>query len=159
MDPASLLEEIRFGYGPRLDHAPAPGGVDPDRVLAQLTAPDPEGARWDRPTLAERFVLIDRYNTEKKTAAGVQPDTSVLLKQTVRDDLESYFARPTFAAAGFVERLVNLWANRITISNVSGGVERVYPIASATTPSAPISPGATPTCCTRRCGIRACSST
>ena len=33
MEPASLLEEIRFGYGPRAGSTPALGGIDPDRVL------------------------------------------------------------------------------------------------------------------------------
>ncbi|MEO8241864.1 MAG: DUF1800 family protein [bacterium] len=124
MDQASLLEEIRFGYGPFQGSEPARGGVDADRVLAQLSAADPDGARWDRPTLAQRFVLIAQYNTEKKTAAGVLPETGAALKQSLLDDFETFVSRPAFARAGFVERLVNLWSNRITISNASGGVGR-----------------------------------
>ncbi|MBC7476946.1 MAG: DUF1800 family protein, partial [Pseudorhodobacter sp.] len=123
MEPASLLEEIRFGYGPRAGR-PLAVGFDVDRVLAQLTADDPDGAAWDRPTLASRYDLIQQYNTEKDTVAGVKPATAQALKAMQVADIETFVARPAFAAAGFVERLVNLWANRITISNASGGVVR-----------------------------------
>ncbi|MBC7477610.1 MAG: DUF1800 domain-containing protein [Pseudorhodobacter sp.] len=123
MEPASLLEEIRFGYGPRAGR-PLGVGFDVDRVLAQLTADDPDGAAWDRPTLASRYDLIQQYNTEKDTVAGVKPATAQALKAMQVADIETFVARPAFAAAGFVERLVNLWANRITISNASGGVVR-----------------------------------
>lgn len=124
MDPASLLEEIRFGYGPRLGAPLAGPGLDPDRVLAQLTAADPEGAVWDRPSLSDRFALFATYNAQKKTAAGASPDLAQTLKAMLVDDTTTFVARPAFAGAGFVERLVNLWANRITISNASGGVAR-----------------------------------
>ena len=123
MQPASVLEEIRFGYGPRLG-GPLSQGFDPDRVLAQLTADDPQGRAWDRPPLAERFALIADYNAQKKTAAGVAPETAAALKQQLVADTETFVGRPAHASAGFVERLVNLWANRITISNASGGVAR-----------------------------------
>ena len=123
MEPASLIEEIRFGYGPRAGQ-PLGRGFDADRVLAQLTADDPQGNAWNRPSLAERYVLIDQYNTEKDTAAGVLPATAQALKDTVVADTETFVARPAFAQAGFVERLVNMWANRITVSNASGGVTR-----------------------------------
>ena len=124
MDPASLLEEIRFGYGPRLGAVLASAGVDADRVLAQLTAADPDGSAWDRPPLADRFGLIADYNAQKKTTAGVSPDVAAALKRQLFDDTTTFVARPAFAAAGFVEQLVNLWANRITISNASGAVPR-----------------------------------
>ena len=123
VQPASLLEEIRFGYGPRAGQ-PLGMGFDPNRVLAQLTAADPQGSAWDRPSLADRYGLIDQYNTEKDTAAGVLPATAQALKAVQIADIDTFVARPAFAAAGFVERLVNLWANRITISNASGGVAR-----------------------------------
>ncbi len=124
MESASLLEEIRFGYGPRLAVPPPPAGLDADRVLAQLNVPDPEGAAWNRPPLADRFALIDAYNTEKKAGAVVSAATTEAMKQIQTADLETFVGRPAFAAAGFVERLANLWANRITISNVSGAVVR-----------------------------------
>jgi uncharacterized protein (DUF1800 family) len=124
VEPASLLEEIRFGYGPRGGQPLAPGGIDADRLLAQLTADDPQGRPWDRPALAERYALFATYDAQKKTAAGVDPATNKALKAIQIADLQSFVGRPTFAAAGFVERLVNLWANRITVSNVSGNVAR-----------------------------------
>lgn len=126
MDAASLLEEIRFGYGPRRGAVLAADVLDVDRVLAQLTAPDSAGATWDRPGMADRFALIDQYNRQKKTLAGVSSAVAAALKQTVLDDDATFIGRPAFADAGFVERLVNLWANRITISNASGGVLRYY---------------------------------
>ena len=124
MEPASLLEEIRFGYGPRLGMPVAPGGVDADRVLAQLSARDPDGAAWDRPTLEKRYALGAIYAAEKKSPLGLSPATGQAMKQIWVDDIQSCLTRPTFAAAGFVERLVNLWANRITVSNASNTVVR-----------------------------------
>lgn len=125
MEPASLLEEIRFGYGPRRGRPLAKGGVDPDRLLAQLTTPDPAGAAWNQPTLAGRGDLIARYAKERKSDLGVSPETTQAIKQLWAGDVQSFILRPTFADAGFVERLVNLWANRITVANVSNNVSRV----------------------------------
>ena len=124
MEPASLLEEIRFGYGPRLGQALAPGGVDADRVLAQLTADDPLGAAWNRPSMAYRYELQAKYMAEKKSGGGVNPETIKAQKALQVGDIETFVARPAFAAAGFVERLVNMWANRITISVSTNGVIR-----------------------------------
>ncbi len=124
MEPASLLEEIRFGYGPRRDAPQAAGGVDVDRVLAQLTASDPQGAAWDQPRLAQRLSLIAAATTQKKTTGAVEVATGTALKQLVANDADTFLGRPTFAAAGFVERLVNLWSNRITVSNIGGKVTR-----------------------------------
>ncbi len=124
MDPASLLEEIRFGYGPRLGAPLAPGGVDPDRVLAQLSADDPQASAWDRPPMAERYGLLARYDVERKSLAGVSPEVGTALKEMLASDIATFVARPAFAARGFAERLVNLWANRITVSNASGGLGR-----------------------------------
>ncbi|MBC7740171.1 MAG: DUF1800 domain-containing protein [Candidatus Saccharibacteria bacterium] len=123
MEPASLIEQIRFGYGPRAGQGVAQG-FEADRVMAQLSADDPRGKAWDRPTLAERYALFDQYRVEKDSAAGVQPVTALALKAMQVADIETFVARPAFADAGFVERLVNLWANRITISNASGAVAR-----------------------------------
>ena len=123
MEPASLIEQIRFGYGPRAGRAVAQG-FDADRVMAQLSAEDPQGRAWDRPALADRYALFDHYRVEKDSAAGVQPATTLALKAMQVADIETFVARPAFAEAGFVERLVNMWANRITVSNVSGAVAR-----------------------------------
>lgn len=123
MEPASLIEEIRFGYGPRAGQRLGMG-FDADRVMAQLSVDDPQGDAWNQPSMADRFKLFDQYNTEKDTVAGVQPATAQALKAMQIADIDTFVARPAFAKAGFVERLVNLWANRITVSNVSGGVSR-----------------------------------
>lgn len=125
MDPASLLEEIRFGYGPRLGATLGPGGIEPARVLAQLSAPDTRGAAWNQPGMAERLGLTQRYEAERKSAAGVSPELARRLKDQAVADVLTFIARPAFADAGFAERLVNLWANRITVSNASGGLQRV----------------------------------
>ena len=122
MEPASLLEEIRFGYGVRAGKPLGGGTVDAERVLAQLTAEDPSGRAWDRPGLTDRYALMAQYKAEKALATGVLPATSQALKASQIADIDTFVGRPAFAAAGFVERLVNLWANRITISNASGMV-------------------------------------
>ena len=124
MEPASLLEEIRFGYGPRAGATPAPGGIDPDRVLAQLTATDPNAAPWIRPGIAARYALFDIYKQEKLAGKTGKDTAAFQLKALEKGDVETFVGRPATAAAGFVECLVNLWANRITLSDASGGIAR-----------------------------------
>ena len=124
MDSASLLEEIRFGYGPRAGTTPAAGGVEPDRVLAQLTATDPAAAAWDRPGIVERYALFDQFQQEKLSGPPGKAGAGFQLKLMEKADEETFVSRPAAAALGFVERLVNLWSNRITIADAAGGVTR-----------------------------------
>lgn len=117
-EPASLLEEIRFGYGPRSGWALVPGGVDPDRVLAQLTARDPGAEAWTGIDLATRQAALADARRVKQ---GKPPLGPVLdLRPVARRDEVGFIARPAAARLGFVERLVNLWANRLTVSSVGG---------------------------------------
>lgn len=130
MESPSLIEEIRFGYGPRAGTTPSPGGLEPDRVLAQLSAPDPAAAVWDRPPMADRFTMLAQFKAEKmagtlgkttSTAANLN-GVGMQLKAIIKEDVESFASRPAVAALGFVERLVNLWANRITVSNSANNI-------------------------------------
>jgi len=124
-EPASLLEEIRFGYGPRLGWPLAPGGVDPDRVLAQLTAADPAGDLWTPLDLAARQASLAEAKRRKQ---GKPPQGEVLdLRPVTQRDAVGFIARPAAARSGFVERLVNLWANRLTVSAVGGPVLFIPP--------------------------------
>ena len=115
---ASLLEQIRFGYGPRGGSPPAPGGVEPERVLAQLEAADPVEVVADRPTLDQRIAMVAEAQQQSKDfKAGRIPALTVLprLKQAGRADLSAWILTPVVAEAGFRERLVNFWANRLTV--------------------------------------------
>lgn len=124
MEAPSLIEEIRFGYGPRQGAALSAGGLEPERVLAQLTTPDPEGAAWNRPSLAERLTLLAEYKALKragKIGKNVPTEVNMAgpgmeLKRIERTDFETFVSRPAVSNVGFVERLVNLWSNRITVS-------------------------------------------
>jgi len=120
-EPASLLEEIRFGYGPRAGWPLAPDGLDPDRVLAQLAAADPDAAAWTGPTLAQRFVALEQRAARKKGQAT--PDTGLDLKQETERSVLAFVTRPAAARLGFVERLVNLWSNRLTIGAAPGTLQ------------------------------------
>ena len=116
LDAPSLIEDIRFGYGPKAGTPPSPGGLDPDRLLAQLTAPDPAAEVWNRPPLADRLALI------VQSKADNTPDTANStigrqLKIIEQADIASFVARPAVADLGFVERMVNLWANRVTVAS------------------------------------------
>lgn len=131
MEPLSLIEDIRFGYGPLAGITPGSRGVDPDRVLAQLTASDPSAAVWDRPAIADRYAIVAQFIAEKKAFKSGKAGTNspkkdngpgMQLKEMQRADSESFFSRPAVARLGFVERLVNFWANRITVSNMSQNV-------------------------------------
>ena len=126
-EPASLLEHIRFGYGPKASDVLAAGGVDPARVLAQLTAADPLGAAWTRPGMAARYVLLDQVAEDKAAGNRGKDSTSYVGKAVQAEDVESFGARPAASDAGFVERLVNAFANRLTISDASGGVRGLGP--------------------------------
>jgi uncharacterized protein (DUF1800 family) len=119
-EPASLLEEIRFGYGPRAGWPLAPGGVEPDRVMAQLSAPDPDAALWNTMAMADRFaVLIEAKRRKVEGATGPPlPDMRALAR---RDEI-AFVTRPASARLGFVERLVNLWANRLTVAITPGSL-------------------------------------
>ena len=123
-EPASLLEHIRFGYGPKASDTLAPGGVEPDRVLAQLTAPDPLGQAWNRPGMAERYALIALGKRQKAAGIRGKENAGYDFKALEAADAESFTSRAAVTDAGFAERLVNLWANRLTISDASGGVLR-----------------------------------
>ncbi len=127
MEAPSLIEEIRFGFGPRMGTQASPGGLEPERLLAQLTADDPAAAVWNRPSMADRMIMLVQMRDDKMAGMNVQPkagqSSAILdLKKIEQEDAATYFTRPAVAALGFVERLVNLWANRITVSNVSQGV-------------------------------------
>ena len=74
LDAPSLIEDIRFGYGPKAGTVPAPGGLEPDRLLAQLTATDPAAAVFDRPPLADRLALIAQ---SKVGNPNITPDSSI----------------------------------------------------------------------------------
>lgn len=121
MDAPSLIEEIRFGYGPRAGRAPSPGGLEPDRLLAQLGATDPEAAALDRPPLAARWAQIGIFTEDRKAglvkmgAQKAQAETRALIAME-EADFESFVLRPAVAQLTFVERLVNVWANRITVA-------------------------------------------
>jgi uncharacterized protein (DUF1800 family) len=93
--------------------------VDPDRVMAQLAATDAEGDRWATMGLADRQTVLDETRTRKKAGADVAdlPD----LRQITRVDELAFVTRPASARLGFVERLVNLWSNRLTVASFKGG--------------------------------------
>ncbi len=166
MQAASLIEEIRFGYGPRAGTTPTPGGLEPERVLAQFAASDPAAEAWDRPPLADRLALVAQAKAEKASAVVaapaptdpamadpakpdpaksdpsitnpamtapamtadaaaspvIEPNFGKQLKAILHGDEESFVSRPAVASLGFVERLVNLWANRITVSNTGNNL-------------------------------------
>ena len=128
---ASLIELVRFGYGPRGSDPVVPGGLDPDRVLSQLDTDDPGRVRFARPGLAERLALLDAARAERaaRMAGGAPGNAAGLaLKQLARDDLLAWVPEAAAARCGFRERLVNFWSNRLTVATGRG--ELVYFAAS-----------------------------
>ena len=112
----SLLEHIRFGYGPFGTDAPISGGIDADRLLAQLDGDDPSDALWARPGLGERHKLLVIALAQKKAGKVVPDGAAQQLKDIVQADQASFVGRPATTLLGFRERLVNLWANRLTVA-------------------------------------------
>lgn len=122
----SLLEIIRFGYGPTKGQVMAAGGVDPDRLLAQLGSDDLAAQVWNRPTLADRYDLLAVRGAEKRKGEP-EDSASERMKEILTQDKISFVARPVVAELGFVERLVNLWANRMTVANTAGAGNYIQP--------------------------------
>ena len=130
MDAPSLIEDIRFGYGPKAGTTPSAGGLNPDRLLAQLTATDAASDPWIRPPLADRQGMIAQFRADKMAGlpgknASTEADMAGVGMQLTgieRQDVQTFASRPAVTDVGFVERLVNLWANRITVSNFSQNV-------------------------------------
>ena len=127
MTEPSRIEQVRFGYGPRGSDAlaaePAPDGLDPDRVLAQLQMPDPPAEAYARPALADRLRLLAAARAERLGQnEGRAPDRrpAEALKQLEADDRRAWLLRAVAARAGFRERLVNFWANRLTVGSRKG---------------------------------------
>ena len=117
MDAPSLIEDIRFGYGPLAGRAPS-AGYDADRLMAQLTAEDAPAAQWTPPGLMERWPLIEAYTADRKAKVHkTNPSPGTLrLAEIEAMDLQAWLSRPAVALCGFRERLANLWANRIAVA-------------------------------------------
>lgn len=120
----TLLAQIRFGYGPAADGAGAEA-FTPDGLMAQLTAPDPADDRFARVDSATRRSLMDRHVAEvrrrRKTGDMSAQDENApghRLKRIFAEDQLAFVLRPVAARNGFVERLVNLWANRLTVGMI-----------------------------------------
>lgn len=122
MATGSLTEFTRFGYGPAPGDRVEGTGVDPDRLLAQLSLPAPE--REDG--LADRLALLADQEREKQAMKAGGPKTDVAIKQLrqrAAADVQAYLWDPVLSDAGFAERLVNFWANRLTVAWRRGPVE------------------------------------
>ncbi len=128
----SLLEDIRFGYGP-LAGVPSPGeGVDPDRLLAQFDRPDPALDAFRRPGTEERKRLMQelrRQNRERRQGQAIDREDSASrqLKDMFQQDTLAFVLLPVAATNGFVERLVNLWSNRLTVAVASNAGTFIQP--------------------------------
>ncbi len=129
----SRLEDIRFGYGPASGQ-PSPGeGVDAERLLTQFRTPDPALAAMQRPGTAERMNLIrqikvqNRRRREGKAMDPDEPTASRTLKRIFEQDMLAFVVLPVAATNGFVERLVNMWANRLTVAVAANAGTYIQP--------------------------------
>lgn len=127
----SLIEDIRFGYG-SAGGRPSPGeGVDPDRVLAQFDRPDPALDAFRRPDSASRRALLEdareRKRAQQAGAAAGPAAAARALKEMFQQDSLAYVLLPVAATNGFVERLVNLWSNRLTVAVASNAGTFIQP--------------------------------
>lgn len=121
------LAQIRFGYGPAADGRGAES-FTPAGLMAQLTAPDPEGDAHARPDTARRMELSEQRTIEvrrRRETGDTSPQDGNspgrLLKTIFAGDRLAFVLRPAAARNGFAERLANLWANRLTVGMVGNG--------------------------------------
>lgn len=115
MATGSLTEFIRFGYGPRPVDRVEGAGVDADRLLAQLAVNPP----MPRASSADRLGLLaeNRRAREIAKAGGEKSDTALkALRAGAAKDVDLWLRDAMETDAGFAERLVNFWANRLTMA-------------------------------------------
>lgn len=127
MPPATLIEDIRFGYGPDpLAGVPGPG-LDPQRLLDQL-------ARAVKPTprdhllVGDRLSLMDQQSAASKAAKMGGPQENPareLLRRLASEDAVDWVWDGVLTQTPFAERLVNFWANRLTVAYTKGAVSNL----------------------------------
>lgn len=118
MPPASLIELVRFGYGPRPGEGHDGAGLDPARLLDQLAdaaKPIPRKLL----TIRDRLDLLaaQRAAAEAVKAGGARVNEA---QKTLRalgvEEVSDWIWDAVMAQNGFAERLVNFWANRLTVA-------------------------------------------
>jgi len=116
----SFTLNARFGYGIR------PGAMlypDATAMLAALNSPDPLAARFERPSLDERYALQQEIKRARRdqneNVAGAQDRYDAAItksRQSLIGDMSSFIARHTLSDNGFRERLVSFWADHFTVA-------------------------------------------
>lgn len=118
MSPTSLIELVRFGYGPVPGDAPDGSAPDPARLLAQLDHVQKPISREGLTTRARLALLADQRRASEAVKAGgskVNP-AQKRLRDLHTQEVSDWIWDAVMARQGFAERLVNLWANRLTVS-------------------------------------------
>lgn len=118
MSPPSLIELIRFGYGPVAGDAPDTSAPDPARLLDQLNNAQKPIPREALTTQARLALLADRRRAAEAVKTGGSRDNPAQkrLRELAVQEVSDWIWDAVMAKNGFAERLVNLWANRLTVS-------------------------------------------
>lgn len=111
-----LIEFVRFGYGPGAGDMPDAAPPDPDRLLAQLDAPEDVALAT---TTGTRLPLLRQVQDERE-AKSKEMTTGTPLRDAAKylaeDDARGWLSAPVTARQGFRERLVYFWLNRLTVA-------------------------------------------
>lgn len=117
MTTGSLIEFVRFGYGPAPDDRLEGAGVDPGRLLGQVSGGG--AVLRARMTSRERLeLLIEQRRASEAAKSGgpkVNPAQTALRALAVQEARDWVWGAVS-SKTGFAERLVNFWANRLTVA-------------------------------------------
>lgn len=110
---------FRFGYG----YAPRQAPIsDAANLLAQVTEPDKELARFHGPDYPTRVELMKSFLKYKRAVKKGEESAKPLFRQAQRNlnhlteaDLANMFSRSVFSPQSFRERLVFFWADHFTV--------------------------------------------
>ncbi|MDQ2066587.1 DUF1800 domain-containing protein [Xinfangfangia sp. CPCC 101601] len=123
MPSGTLIESIRFGYGPRLEDGILPAaGLDPARLLVQLQDPQKPIPR-EGLTLTHRLALLAEQRALSQAAKMGGPKENPAqkaLQALMAEELNDWVWDAVVTPNGFAERLVNFWANRLTVAYKKG---------------------------------------
>lgn len=113
----TLLECVRFGFGPRAGEVPGGARPDPARLIAQLDAP------VDVPTallLPDRLDILRQVRRDQVAMRGRKPELTPATdaaRALLATDGRDWITAPARTDQGFRERLVYFWMNRLTVGN------------------------------------------
>lgn len=118
MSTGTLIELVRFGYGPVLQDGFSGTGFDADTVLDQLRQAGKPIPRDGLTTLARLDLLSEIQLAAKAAKMGGSKENIPLkaIRALGVQELSDWVWDSVVTPTGFEERLMNFWANRLSVA-------------------------------------------